>query len=302
MNRKVAFIAVSAALIMLAACAHDGHRYMGDVIGRDFEVDVSHGLITIVGYNGRSRNVHIPAMLQGMPVVGIGDRAFAGRMGPFGRRLNSVEIPHTVTFIGQEAFYRNRLESVHIPNSVQFIGDRAFAHNRLETVTISGRVNRIGSGVFENNRLEHITIPPGVTYIGDRAFANNRFEYRPFIPSSVIWIRERAFVGNQLSDGEAAHLHVVPAPVGGPVNVISLTGIAPTQTGFYTLHLGTFAEAIDAQPRFYWLRAAGLNPSLEVSGAMHHLLIPGVRGAAITAVAQQIALGGFETIDVRRGN
>ena len=65
----------------------------------DFTYKVSGGTVTITGYNCPGGAVVIPATIDGMPVVGIGDEAFYNCTG-----LTSVTIPDSVTSIGDEAF------------------------------------------------------------------------------------------------------------------------------------------------------------------------------------------------------
>jgi len=291
MNRKVAWLAGLAVSMAIVACAHNP-RYMGvDVGQRDFMVDISpSGYVTIIGYNGRDRDVQIPSQLYRMPVVGIGDGAFAGS--PMSR-ITSVYIPSSVTFIGAGAFANNRLQNVTVPNSVTFIGDRAFANNRLESVTISNNVTRIGTRVFENNHLENIAIPAAVTYIGDRAFARNRFENKPYMPN-VIWIRDSAFSRNR---------NLVGFCTGGEEsNVIVITGARPDPSGTYTMQVGTFEEISDAHDTFGELMSVGFRPLVERSDSMYLVFIPNVRGSAVTEVAQQLAFAGFRTSHIRREN
>ena len=62
----------------------------------------------------------------------------------------TVEIPDTVTEIGDYAFYEwNNLEKVTMPSNITSIGERAF---------------------WNCNNLTGITIPDGVTSIGESAF------------------------------------------------------------------------------------------------------------------------------------
>ena len=66
----------------------------------DFTYTESGGTITITGYTGTGGAVVIPATIAGMPVVSIGDIAFANIS-----YMISVTIPNSVTSIGSFAFY-----------------------------------------------------------------------------------------------------------------------------------------------------------------------------------------------------
>ena len=75
------------------------------------------GSVTITGYEGNSPLVSIPSVLEGAPVVAIGDRAFEGAA------VSSVVLPESVRSIGWFAFYGcTGLLDVRIPASVSEMG------------------------------------------------------------------------------------------------------------------------------------------------------------------------------------
>lgn len=96
----------------------------------------------------------------------------------------SIIIPSTVTSIGNSEWvgigdnhgvfeYCANLRSIEIPESVTSIGDRAFANcKNLETVTLKEGLNIIKDYAFYScASLEEMTIPQSVTSIGKYAFA-----------------------------------------------------------------------------------------------------------------------------------
>ena len=143
-------------------------------------------------------------------VVEIDEGAFA-----WCDRLESVEIPPSVTEIGREAFEGcASLESVVILSSVTKIGDWAFyGCKSLESVVIPSSVTEIGEGAFNGcniSELSHplltiengvaikdnqvlyftsqsssITIPDGVTKIGKGAFYGSSSLSSVEIPNGV---------------------------------------------------------------------------------------------------------------------
>lgn len=100
-------------------------------------------------------------------VTSIGEEAFFGCSG-----LTSVEIPNSVTDIGGSAFKDcSGLTSVEIPNSVTEIGHAAFSGcNGLTSVVIPNSVTEIGYSVFDGCGLDTIIMGCGVKTIGDYAF------------------------------------------------------------------------------------------------------------------------------------
>ena len=124
-------------------------------------------------------------------VTEIGNYAFYGCSG-----LTEVTIPNSVTEIGDDAFSGcSSLTEVTIPNSVTSIGDRAFyGCSGLTEVTIPNRVTSIGDAVFSGcSGLTEVTIPNSVTLIGERAFSGCSGLAEVTIGNSVTWIGELAF-------------------------------------------------------------------------------------------------------------
>lgn len=77
--------------------------------------------------------VTIPSTLGGVPVTGIGEKAFS-----YCRGMTSVKIPDSVKTIGKEAFVGcTGLTSITIPKSVTSISSEAFHHcSGLESIFV----------------------------------------------------------------------------------------------------------------------------------------------------------------------
>ena len=148
-------------------------------------------------------------------------------------------ISHSVTSIGQRAFYRcSGLTSVTIPNSVTSIGDEAFSGcSGLTSVTIGNSVTSIGAEAFRGcSRLTSVTIGSGVESIGVCAFLDcpellDVYCYAEKVPST----ESDAFNG---SYPEYITLHVpaasidsykATAPWSSIVRIVGLSGEEPEQ-------------------------------------------------------------------------
>lgn len=87
--------------------------------------------------------------------------------------IESVKIPNTVTFIGENAFRDCRgLESVTLPNSLTIIGNSVFEYcYSLSAINIPNSITSIGKYAFGScDNLASIIIPKSVTIIDKMAF------------------------------------------------------------------------------------------------------------------------------------
>ena len=112
------------------------------------------------------------------------------------RSLTSINIPHSVTSIGHSAFsWCDSLTSINIPNSVTTIGDEAFYECKsLTSINIPDSVTSIGDGAFDEcSSLASINIPDSVTSIGNAAFSKCESLTNINIPDSVIKMEGNPF-------------------------------------------------------------------------------------------------------------
>lgn len=157
--------------------------------------------VWITGYNTIGNTLVtdaiIPAEIDGHPVTGIADGAFASC-----HSLTSIVIPDSVTDIGAEAFRECRsLKSVTISNSVTVIGVSAFADcEALTEIVIPDSVKEIKDNLFIRcTKLASVRIPDTVTGIGSSAFEDCASLTSIILPGSVKTIGERAFNASGLT-------------------------------------------------------------------------------------------------------
>ena len=147
-------------------------------------------------------------------VTAIGDYAFYEK----GKTLTAINIPSTVTEIGEDAFGFSNLESVTLPGGLTSIGDNAFYQctalqvidipqsvitigescfascSQLTSVTLhEGNLTQIADDMFTSSGITSIVIPFGVTSIGSSAFSNCSSLQSVTLPDGLTTIGSSAF-------------------------------------------------------------------------------------------------------------
>ena len=109
--------------------------------------------------------------------------------------ITSVEIPDSVTSIGNYAFARNySLGSIDFGDNVETIGEGAFhSSTPLVNIDLPSSLTSIGDRAFYYSGLTALTIPEGVTSVGDSAFHLNRALTNVQFPNTLVSIGEQAF-------------------------------------------------------------------------------------------------------------
>jgi hypothetical protein len=132
--------------------------------------DPGSGGVSITQYNqydGMAADLVIPETLDGKPVTGIGEGAFAGAY------LTGVALPAQLQVIGNKAFAELWLEELVIPDAVRSIGKLAFQHCPLETLVLGSGLESIDDYAFDGCRLGSVFLPEKVKLVGEGAFAGN---------------------------------------------------------------------------------------------------------------------------------
>ncbi len=145
---------------------------------------------TLLAYPGGRRGEYkFPAS-----TTAIGPGAFA-----MNQNLTSLAIPAGVTDIGGHkggVFEGCRnLERVEIPDSVTYIGQQSFKNcSRLQEIAIPPKVTEIPFGLFWGcGSLTRVALPDGITGIGNYAFAGCAKLRLPRLPAGLTTIGAFAF-------------------------------------------------------------------------------------------------------------
>ena len=155
------------------------------------ELTLPSSITTINSYAFSNNNQLVSSNLDLTNVTTIGDGAFnnAGQISGirFSNQLQAIgnyafsninltklNIPNSVTTIGNSAFATNKIASDSLDlTNVIVIGDSAFnSAGQIKTVVLN-KTQQIGSSAFYNAGLTTLTLPATLTSIGQNAFANN---------------------------------------------------------------------------------------------------------------------------------
>lgn len=217
--RYATFLGLFIAVITSALCAAPSYAVTNE---RCFQFTEATGAISgYYNYEGNNtvnpacpKDVSIPNSINGVDVRTINDGSFSSKA------LMSIELPTTLTHIGQGAFYGNRLDGeLTIPETITYIGDSAFAANDLKNVTVPASVSILRSGVFAGNaqlkeadigsreiavgvfngvsNIESLTLRSSVETIRAGAFMNQKLTSL-VLPKSIKYVGSSAFSNNQL--------------------------------------------------------------------------------------------------------
>ena len=165
---------------------------------------VNHGdSIEITGFDNSVSDVVIPSEIEGLPVTAISVGAF------YLSAITSIEIPNTVTSIGEMAFLGcTSLKSVKLSTGVAKIDKNAFGScSALQEIQVAKDNPNFSSlnGVLYSKKQDTLviypaaktdaayTIPSCVTSVAMYAFSENPYLETLTIPNSLIKVGDSAF-------------------------------------------------------------------------------------------------------------
>ena len=155
------------------------------------------GGIEGVKLHGRCAEVRIPEEIEGLPVLAVGERAFAIKEElPVAESVDEMETEITfVTKAPAETTDGQALRRVFLPDSVKTIGSYAFhGCSALERVALPAELQEISLRMFDGcASLEQVTLPAGLCAIGDYAFYGCGSLQKLRLPENVVRIGKYAF-------------------------------------------------------------------------------------------------------------
>lgn len=88
--------------------------------------------------------------------------------------LEEIEIPSSVTYIGESAFKNcEKLNNIIFPNNLSYIGDLAFVGcGKINDIIIPESVEYVGEYAFAGTNIKNITLPPKITFISRNMFSH----------------------------------------------------------------------------------------------------------------------------------
>lgn len=144
--------------------------------------DAGYNIIASLG-GAELGDVVVPSTVNGKPVIGVREKAFADNVS-----LRSITLPSSVTTIGVSAFENcTSLREVVMPGVVE-IQNFAFKNCIvLETATLPETLTSIGSESFAYANLSTLHIPAALTTLNLYAFKGNPFTAITVDPTNTVF-------------------------------------------------------------------------------------------------------------------
>ncbi len=207
----------------------------------DDDVVVENGMIQSCSYDFTVKDIIIPETLDGQTVIGI---AYNDLGVFYNKGITKVQLPATLTTIGDYAFKNNQLTSLTIPNSVTTIEAEVFAYNQLTSVIFeqNSNIRLINEFAFDPNPgLTGITLPsnnnPGFTgykdtnkndYLAGDTFTNFGVACYADLPAHTLTLNDVIFENGKIEDYFGGYtVIIIPASFNVDGNKKNVTTIGP---------------------------------------------------------------------------
>ena len=145
---------------------------------------------TLLSYTGKAGNITIP---QNVKIIGVGAFNYC-------RTLEKVTLPEGLIEIGESAFEccydTNDIDKcweINIPETVSVIGDSAFCMANIDSITLPKNLQYIGSYALASSRIKTLVLPEGMKEVPTGLCNGCSYLKSVSIPNSIVKIGERAF-------------------------------------------------------------------------------------------------------------
>ena len=153
-------------------------------------------------------------------VVGEGITYLSSRAFVSSKQLASVELPESLTSIGEVCFYQSGLASIQFPSALKVINNGAFWGAKLTgDIHIPETVTYIGTNAFNSCPITSVNLPAGLEGLGASAFRNTKLKEMPELPKAIT---ELNYTFNGCSDITSI---TIPAQVTDILGAFGGTGI-----------------------------------------------------------------------------
>ena len=139
-------------------------------LATNLQYSVSGDAVTITGYNGtipENYSLVIPSQIEGKNVTAIAASAFAAQSHSGCGNITSIELPQTLTSIGELAFQGVNSSTITFPSGITSLPHGVIANNsHLKEICFEGNITSLGSWCFsEDYNVERLvfyanTTPP----------------------------------------------------------------------------------------------------------------------------------------------
>ena len=170
----------------------------------------------------------VPQTVFGLNVVSVGTQNSL-------EKIKKIVLPNSVRTIENYAFRKSKdLEEIELPSSLTEIGESAFASSPLKSIKLPSSLTEIGEYAFASSSLKSILIPEGVKNIGEGCFRSCRNLEEASLPSTLKKIPSECF-------GESFKLRKVTLTDG----IKEIKGGAFRLTGIASIVIPASIELID---------------------------------------------------------